>query len=229
MAVIMSKQMGIPSVNKKASNYAIGESVFLNVGGVLKEFLVVNQGKPSNLYSCDNTDVFLMMKDIYTLMYYHSGSVTYPNSSVYSYLENTFYPLFGELEKSVVKQIKIPYNASAYSISVVSGNNGALVKAFIPSFAEMGISASDMPADGTVFSYFNRTSASKAAAYNGTNVAWWMRTPYVLEYGNQGYISSTGTSYNAVDAAHNSGVRPTIAISADAKFDPNTNTLIEVA
>lgn len=46
--------------NKAISTLAVGSSVYLNVGGVRKEFLVVHQGLPSSMYdaSCNGTWLF---------------------------------------------------------------------------------------------------------------------------------------------------------------------------
>ena len=51
--------------NKAISTLAVGSSVYLNVGGVRKEFLVVHQGKPSSLYDSSCNGTWLLMKDIY--------------------------------------------------------------------------------------------------------------------------------------------------------------------
>ena len=102
-------------------NLPIGASVFMNVNGVRTEFLVVQQGKPSGSWSwgdetysydssCNGT--WLLMKDVYPVeMKYYDGATHlfgYRNSTIHSYLKNTFFYLLDSNIQSVVKQVKLP-------------------------------------------------------------------------------------------------------------------------
>jgi hypothetical protein len=67
--------------NKAIGTLAVGSSLYLNVGGVRKEFLVVHQGLPSSIYddSCNGT--WLLMKDIYENRVWQSRSINKYESS----------------------------------------------------------------------------------------------------------------------------------------------------
>ena len=127
-----------PSAGTKLSALGVGQSVFTNVSGVKKEFLVVHQGLPSSLYdsSCDGT--WLLMKDIYEMRQWNSNSeLLYENSSIHSYLNSTFLSLFDANIQSAIKQAKIPYLKGGKGGSVQSGANGLSCKVFMNSTLEI--------------------------------------------------------------------------------------------
>lgn len=193
--------------NKAIGTLAVGSSVYLNVGGVRKEFLVVHQGLPSSLYdaSCDGT--WLLMKDCYeTRQWNSSESNVYETSTVNTYLNGPFLSLFDSNIQGIIKQVKIPYRTNGGSGGTdQSGANGLSVKIFQLSGYEIGwTTAIDpyLPVDGAKLAYFESgTSASaqnKRIAYlNGSAVDWWLRSV-------NGY---SATSVWVVDSAGGSGVR----------------------
>lgn len=88
----------------------VGDSVFMNVDGVLTEFLIVHQGNPdSSIYddSCNGT--WVLMKGVYGKHHWDNESSHYPDSDIHNYLNNEFaYRLDANL-RSRIKQVKIPY------------------------------------------------------------------------------------------------------------------------
>lgn len=192
--------------NKAIGTLAVGSSVYLNVGGVRKEFLVVHQGLPSSLYdaSCDGT--WLLMKDCYEKRQWNSSeSNVYETSTVNTYLNGPFLSLFDSNIQGIIKQVKIPYRTNGGSGGTdQSGANGLSVKIFQLSGYEIGwTTAIDpyLPVDGAKLAYFESgTSASaqnKRIAYlNGSAVDWWLRSV-------NGY---SATSVWVVDSAGGSGV-----------------------
>lgn len=147
-----------PSAGTKLSALGVGQSVFTNVSGVKKEFLVVHQGLPSSLYdsSCDGT--WLLMKDIYEMRQWNSNSeLLYENSSIHSYLNSTFLSLFDANIQSAIKQAKIPYLKGGKGGSVQSGANGLSCKVFL-------------------------------ATYNGTLTKWWLRSITTLDINYAGLV-----------------------------------------
>jgi len=130
--------------NKAISSLAVGSSVYLNVGGVRKEFLVVHQGKPSSMYdeSCNGT--WLLMKDIYENRKWHSSNVNkYESSDIHAYLNSTFLGLFDSNIRDAIKQVKIPYRKNGGSGGTdQSGANGLLCKIFLLSGYEVGFTTS---------------------------------------------------------------------------------------
>lgn len=220
--------------NKAISSLAVGSSVYLNVGGVRKEFLVVHQGKPSSMYdeSCNGT--WLLMKDIYENRKWHSSNVNkYESSDIHAYLNSTFLGLFDSNIRDAIKQVKIPYRKNGGSGGTdQSGANGLLCKIFLLSGYEVGFTTSNnryFPIDGAKLSYFesgNGTSANnkRIAKLNGSSTYWWFRSPYtgttlsvyrVYPHGDWGYN----------DASNSYGIRPALILPSDALVDDSGNVL----
>lgn len=227
MAVFLTGAGVLPVLGKKASDYDVGESVFLNVNGVKKEFLVVNQGIPSSLYdaSCDGT--WLLMKDVYENRVWDVTNHDYANSDIHAYLNNTFFGLFNADIKSIIKQVKIPYRAgTGGSTAVSSGANGLSTKIFLLSSVEVGLYSSGKPIDGEILNYFVNATESKRIGYlNGSAVAWWLRTPSTGMQTQAFSTHSTGVS-GRINVTSAAGIRPCIILPSDTKFDPDTNEVI---
>ena len=95
-----------------ASSLAVGTTVKLMEGGTAVEYLVVNQGIPSNsnLYdaSCDGT--WLLRKDIHSKRQWNtSDENAYAASAINTWLNGDFFNSLGSIEKAAIKQVKIPY------------------------------------------------------------------------------------------------------------------------
>lgn len=168
------------------STKTIGSIVKLKVGGTLRDFIVVHQGKPSAIYdaSCDGT--WLLMKDCYEARQWHSSNVNdYANSTIHSYLNSTFLNLFESNIQAQIKQVKLPYRAgSGYGKSVTSGANGLSAKIFLLSSEETSYKHDYMPTgEGAELAYFKGCADSGAdskrvANLNGSAAVWWLRSPY---------------------------------------------------
>lgn len=210
--------------NKAIGTLAVGSSVYLNVGGVRKEFLVVHQGLPSSMYDASCNGTWLLMKDIYENRKWHSSNVNkYETSDINTYLNGPFFNLFDSNIKDAIKQVKIPYRKNGGSDGTdQSGANGLPCKVFLLSGPEAGLAgASYIPNDGTKLDYFNANTKidSKRIAYlSGTATAWWLRSPstysanYVLVVNSQG-------GYNDTYASNACGIRPALVLSSDALVD----------
>lgn len=227
--------IAFPERGTKLSALDVGQSVFANVGGVRKEFLVVHQGKPSSLYdaSCDGT--WLLMKDIYENRQWNSsGSNVYETSTVNTYLNGPFLSLFDSNIKDVIKQVKIPYRKNGGSGGTdQSGANGLSAKIFLLSGYEVGFTTSDVPyfpIDGAKLSYFESgTGASaknKRIAYlNGSAVLWWLRSPDTSVTDEVLGVYSDGDPYNRRRASLSLGIRPCIILPSDALVDDEFNLI----
>lgn len=204
---------------------AVGSSVFTNVGGVRTEFLVVHQGKPSDIYddSCDGT--WLLMKDCYEKRKWHSSDINdYACSTIHSYLNSTFLALLDASVQSAIKQVKIPYRAgSGNSKTVTSGASGLQARIFFLSGTEVALSNNLTPTnEGAALSYFNGCAANgadtKRVAYlNGSATDWWLRSPSCnSSYGSTLalflYSSGNGGQGNCTNAT---GIRPAMVLSTD--------------
>nr|DAH26538.1 MAG TPA: tail protein [Caudoviricetes sp.] len=214
--------------NKAISTLAVGSSVYLNVGGVRKEFLVVHQGLPSSLYdaSCDGT--WLLMKDIYEKKTFNSSNLNaYETSEVNTYLNGPFFSLFDSNIQGIIKQVKIPHVKNGVT---QSGANGLSCKVFLLSGYEVGFTTSDnsyFPVDGAKLDYFTASYGgnSKRIAYlNGSATIWWLRSPYT--YNSQGVwtvtVEGTGTFYNAFDYL---GIRPALILPSTTLVDDSGNVV----
>lgn len=200
---------------------AVGSSVFANVNGVRTEFLVVNQGKPSDLYedSCDGT--WLLMKDCYESRAWHSSNVNkYESSSIHSYLNSTFLNLFESAVKDAIKQVKVPYRQNGGSGGTdQSGETGLSCKIFLLSGYEVGFTTSNsryFPIDGARLSYFdlgNGTSANnkRIAKCAGAADTWWLRSPNtgLTDYAFRVY---TDGKENTKAVSELSGIRPALVL-----------------
>ena len=215
---------------KAISTLAVGSSVYLNVGGVRKEFLVVHRGLPSSMYDASCNGTWLLMKDIYENRAWHNSNVNkYETCDINTYLNGPFFNLFDSNIQGIIKQVKIPYRKNGGSGGVdQSGANGLPCKVFLLSGPEAGLAgASYIPNDGTKLDYFNANTGvdSKRIAYlSGTATAWWLRSPstysanYVLVVNSQG-------GYNDTYASNSCGIRPALVLPSDALVDDSGNVL----
>lgn len=227
-----SKGMTKPTVGTPISELAVGSTVKLSVNGTVTDFLIVNQGIPSNsiLYddSCNGT--WLLMKDIYENRVWQSGNINkYESSDIHTYLNNTFLNLFDSNIKDAIKQVKIPYRKNGGSGGTnQSGANGLSCKIFLLSGYEVGWTSSDnqyFPQDGAKLSYFESGTGTSAnnkriANLNGSAAYWWLRSPYTL---NTNYVwlvnSSGGYYYNYASVSY--GIRPALVLSSTLLVNKN--------
>lgn len=221
-----------PSTGILASTLPVGSVVKLMEGGTAVEYLVVNQGIPSNsnLYdaSCDGT--WLLRKDIHSERQWNSSNVNdYANSTINTRLNGDFFNSFGSVEQAAIKQVKIPYRAGYGSDgSDQSGANGLLCKIFLLGGYEVGFTTSDnpyFPADGAKLSYFEAGTDSSAlnkriANLNGSAADWWLRSPDT-NYTNLVCGVSSNGSYNGSSAFNLGGVRPALILPSTTLVDSN--------
>ena len=219
------------------SSKVVGSIVKIKVNGTLRDFIVVQQGKPSSIYdeSCNGT--WLLMKDLYESRQWHSSNVNdYANSTIHSYLNSTFLNLIDANIRAQIRQAKIPYRpGSGTSTSINSGANGLSAKIFLLSNIEVGgdPSWSYFPKDGAKLAYFELgtgTSANnKRLAYlNGSAAYWWLRSPYTSDSNNAWIVDSNGNSNYAYRCSYSCGIRPalilpsTLLVSDDGSVSTNT-------
>lgn len=217
MAVFLTGAGVLPDFSKALSDYAVGESVFLNVNGTPAEFLVVQQGLPSSVYdaSCDGT--WLLMKDCVTTMKWDTTDNNYGSSDAHAYLNGTFLGLLDSGVQGIIKQAKIPYTNST---------NGSPAKSFLLSHKEVNgnlslVASSD---SGAVLDYFETaTNSDKVAFYNGTAKDWWLRTNKDTNYAIM--VDTSGKTWSRA-YTNVYGIRPCIILPYDTTFDPDTNEVI---
>lgn len=163
----------------------VGTSVFTNVNGVLKEFIVVHQGIPdSTLYDASCKGTWLLMKEPYEMRFWHSSMKNvYSQSYLHAYLNGAFLDLFDVNVKTQIKTVRIPHCAGMNSKTVYSGSNGLSAKIFLLAGCEINWTKeinNTFPDDGSCLSYFNgygETDSRLIVYFNGTPVGWWLRSP----------------------------------------------------
>lgn len=230
--------MKVPTTGIQAGTLAVGSVVKLMEGGTAVEYLVVNQGIPSNssLYdaSCDGT--WLLRKDIHSKRQWNTSDANkYETSAINTWLNGDFFNSLGTTEQAVVKQVKIPYRADGGSGgSDQSGANGLSCKVFLLSGYEVGWTTSDssyFPVDGAKLDYFIASSygdSKRIANLNGSADGWWIRSPYTGDTGIVCFVGGNG-SYYFGNASISHGIRPAVILPSNALFDETTMLLKGVA
>lgn len=229
--------MKVPTTGIQAGTLAVGSTVKLMEGGTAVDYLVVNQGIPSNssLYdaSCDGT--WLLRKALHSSRKWHSSNVNkYESSAINTWLNGDFFNTLGSVEQAAIKQVKIPYCVGGGKSTVNSGANGLSVKAFLLGAYEIGWTASDsryFPGDGAKLDYFTAGSSgnSKRVAYlNGSSIFWWLRSQITDETGTAWCVNTYGEQYTT-DVSTSLGIRPALILPKTALFDETTMLLKGVA
>ena len=237
--VIMSgivPQLTEPIHGIAASTLAVGSTVKLMESGSAVEYLVVNQGIPSNssLYdaSCDGT--WLLRKDCHSKRVWNSNNLSeYADSTINTWLNGDFFNSFGNAEQVAIKRVKIPYCVGGGSSTENSGANGLSAKVFLLSGYEVGWTSSNFPQDGAKLSYFESgigTSANnkRIAKLNGSAAYWWLRSPDTSSTNYACLVRSAGDC-SSRHASYSYGIRPALVLPDNALFDKTTMLLKGVA
>ena len=229
-----------PSTGILASTLPVGSVVKLMEGGTAVEYLVVNQGIPSNsnLYDASCGGTWLLRKDIHSERQWNTSNVNiYETSAINTWLNGDFFSSLGSVEQATIKQVKIPYRADGGSGGTdQSGANGLPAKIFLLSGYEVGWTTSDdgdFPVDGAKLDYFTSgttTSANnKRIAYlSGTDTIWWLRSPSTDNAGRVWFVRSDG-DYGDYATSDSDGIRPALVLPSNALFDKTTMLLKGVA
>ena len=223
-----------PVTGMLASSLAVGSTVKLMEGGTAVEYLVVNQGIPSNssLYdaSCDGT--WLLRKYIHSERQWNTSNVNkYESSAINTWLNGEFFNALGSVEQAAIKQVKIPYRAGGGSGGTdQSGANGLSCKVFLLSGYEVGWTTSDssyFPVDGAKLDYFAASfggNSKRVANFNGSAAIWLLRSPDTGNTARVWNVLSDG-DYSYDNASYWHGIRPTLVLPSNAVFDETTMIL----
>lgn len=226
----------------QARDIAVGSSVYLNEGGNYVEYLVVNQGIPSNssLYDSSCNGTWLLRKDIHSNRVWNTSNVNiYETSAINTWLNSDFFNSLGTVEQTEIKQVKIPYRKNGGDGGTnQSGANGLSCKIFLLSDYEVGWTSSDnmyFPQDGAKLFYFESgtgTSANnKRIAYlNGAASYWWLRSPNTSGTRSVWHVYSNGgwDGYDDSGASNSFGARPALILPFNAEFDKTNMRLVGI-
>lgn len=188
---------------KQLGDLAVGTVVKIKISNVMTEFLIPQQGKPSDAYIGFENATWLLQKNLPIQCVWDGTDNDYANSDIHSWENGPYFNSIDEKIRNEILTVKIPYRkGSGTSLSVSSGENGLSCKVFSLSEYEYNIHFSDTtysPVDGSVLSYFSNNASSKViATFNGEAAGQWTRTPFVKNGSDQvSAIMSNGSWYNA--------------------------------
>lgn len=234
-------RMKVPVTGIQAGALAVGSVVKLIEGGTAVEYLVVNQGIPSNssLYdaSCDGT--WLLRKYIHSERQWNTSNVNkYESSAINTWLNGDFFNTLGSVEQAAIKQVKIPYRKNGGSGgSNQSGANGLSCKIFLLGGYEIGFTTSDssyFPVDGAKLDYFESGTGTspnkKRISYlnNGSVRSWWLRSPHANATTHACRVTDEG-DYATSTTSGSWGIRPALILPKTALFGETTMILKGVA
>jgi len=224
--------------NATIGTKAVGSIVKLTVGGTLRNFIIVHQGKPSSMYdeSCNGT--WLLMEEAHQRQKFHSVATNdYALSDANKYLNGSFLSL---LDAGIVKSIrwaKIPYRpGDGRDQTVASGGSGLPVRVFLLSVNEVAGIVYQAARDGAQLAYFSGLSSPNAkfkATLDKARVNWWTRTPDCNPYGQTNEvccISADGAAFTSIANTYETSfaLRPalilpsTLLVSEDGAVIANT-------
>ena len=163
---------------------AVGTTVKIQLGGALKDFIIVHQGYPSSLYDSSCNGTWVLQKEIPRKYKWYNDNNdhynTYPGSYMDTYANNEYFNSIEADIRNRIKQVKIPYTLYGYR-DPSTGANGHPVKVFPLSAWEIGATGDfRSKVDGSRLAYFdatNEASSKRVATYNGSAAAWWTRSP----------------------------------------------------
>ena len=211
-----------------AGDLEVGKEVLINENGAPVNYLVVQQGLPSDMYdaSCDGT--WLLRKDIAENRPFDAeSSNVLENSDIQSWINSTMLERYDANVQANIKQVKIPYRQNGGpSGTDKTGSSGLSCKVFLLSSYEAGWTTennSNFPIDGSVLSYFYGTSitdSKRIAYFNETQNAYWLRSPN-LKYAYYVWIVITNGGYGTQNPIGSCGVRPCIILPFDFEFTGN--------
>ena len=204
----------------KLGELSVGSIVKANVDGTPKNFIVVHQGLPSSDYDSSCNGTWLLMEDIYEERRFHEISNDYENSEIHTYLNDTFFNLFDEDIKSLIKQVKLPYTKGEGLNGVVSqGASGISAKVFFLSCSELQAIDTYSNVEGDVLSYFDGVDKTKKVAkFDGTKTAWWTRSTANHNTRSIHLITTGGVS--AISTVYSTkGVRPALVLDQSLSVD----------
>lgn len=210
----------------QARDIAVKSSVYLNEGGSYVEYIVRSQGIPSNsnLYDSSCNGTWLQRKDIHSNRIWSGTDNDYSISLINTWLNDTFFNSLGDVEKSVIKQVKIPYSTGGVSTSdpTKSGSNGLSCKIFLASAYELENKDDTgyLSKDGAMWDYNYPT-----ATLDGVISDWWLRSSYWNSARN---VATIKQYLSAADRSAERGIRPALILPFNAEFDKTNMRLVGV-
>lgn len=203
---------------KRLSQFSVGDIVKLKENGILTDYIVVNQGKPSVLYDSSCNGTWLLRKDVYSKdKWDNDNSNVLPGADIFTTMENML-KLYDEDVQGAIKTVKIPYCVGGNSSTIKSGSNGLSCKLFPLAAQEVGLSpaSASVAVDGAKLQYFIEGSGMEANArrkafMNNEVTDWWLRSQKTDSGINVSRVASAG-GWSTQSANKVYGIRPALIL-----------------
>lgn len=209
----------------KLANKAVGSIIKLKESGTLVEFYVAKHDYENGLNG--NGRTLIVRKDCYDMRAFSSSNNAYANSSLDSWLCNTYLKLLDADIQAAIGTTKFYYTPGNGNTTVTTLQRAV----FQLSLTELGKTASYANTEGSALPI---ASTLQIAYRNGSACVQWTRTPLT---GSTSYVYYLGTSGN-VDYGYyssSSGSRPaftlpsTLSVSDDGSVSVNSAPTITSA
>lgn len=203
----------------------VGELFQVNINGVAKDFIVVQHGKPSDIYddSCNGT--WLLQLNGISLIQWTSNTRgnDYKNSTTNEYLNGDYLNSLDTEIRAAIKQVKIPYwDGTGLGGTAQNGANGLSCKVFILSLNEVGFDFATA-GTGSKLEYFlsgeDTNANSRRRLYNesGGTVSCALRSPYVNDTAQVYFLEDTG-AYGRGNVTASRYPRPAFILPSDYAY-----------
>lgn len=222
----------------------LGDTVKINENGVACEYMIVNIGKPSELYDDSCNGVWLLKKypttsPLNVSMKWDASDNDYANSDIKDYLNNQFLNALDESLRTIIKTVKIPYKKGVgNSIDTVqTGINGLQTKIFLLSKNELNQDTlTTPPYDGDTLQYFYSTENARRPLWSDNKHSaayeWWLRSCYTTDNTTIYYVNTSGGGISGQASTTVRYIRPAfiipayMVVDADGNLVPNTLPII---
>ncbi|MFR3238504.1 MAG: DUF6273 domain-containing protein [Acutalibacter sp.] len=210
----------IPVAGTPLGDLAEGTLIKIKENGTPVEFYVAKQGYEPTLNGPNR--VLMVRKDCYDQRQWNSSNYNVWNeSSIYSWLNNTYKKLFADKIKDMIGITAYYYTPGNFEKDVTTTSSSI----FLMSMTELGRSNGLYNDEGTPLPI---ASTLHSARLNGNNIAQWTRSPYTGYQGaNYAWALNNGSDTQSL-CTQSYGSRPCFTLPTNALVDPDGN-LIENA
>ena len=209
----------------KLANKAVGSIIKLKESGTLVEFYVAKHDYENGLNG--NGRTLIVRKDCYDMRVFSNSNNAYANSSLDSWLCNTYLKLLDADIQAAIGTTKFYYTPGNGNTTVTTLQRAV----FQLSLTELGKTASYANTEGSALPI---ASTLQIAYRNGSAVAQWTRTPYTYYTYSVRCLLTNGNVYsNYYDNSY--GSRPaftlpsTLSVSDDGSVSVNSAPTITSA
>lgn len=209
----------------KLANKAVGSIIKLKESGTLVEFYVAKHDYENGLNG--NGRTLIVRKDCYDMRVFSNSNNAYANSSLDSWLCNTYLKLLDADIQAAIGTTKFYYTPGNGNYTVTTLQRAV----FQLSLTELGKSASYAKTEGSALPI---ASTLQIAYRNGSAVVQWTRTPYTNSTNHVCYLSTNGY-VNHGSYGNSTGSRPaftlpsTLSVSDDGSVSVNSAPTITSA